>query len=103
MFLIEYSTHGFFNTRTGKFQQLDDSRNNPTEHFAESNRMARQCSAFFDLETYQEERSRYAMEKRKVQQQESTKKLTKQELEMFKRRKLEKKKAKILRDYRDDL
>lgn len=66
--------------------------------------MARQCSAFFDLEKYQEQRAAEAIAKRREMEEnggQSQRKITKQELEMFKKRKLDKKRAKIRAEYAD--
>ncbi|KAI8803353.1 hypothetical protein BJ742DRAFT_502911 [Cladochytrium replicatum] len=95
----DYSVKGFFNPRTGKFQNVyRDARFNPEEHFNQFNKAERQMSFYFDYSAYQDQR----MADRAQAAAEKPKKLTKKQVEMFKERRRLKKENALRKKYTED-
>ncbi|KAI8806158.1 hypothetical protein BJ742DRAFT_370979 [Cladochytrium replicatum] len=95
----DYSVKGFFNPRTGKYQNVyRDARYNPEEHFNQFNKAERQMSFYFDYSAYQDQR----MADRAQAAAEKPKKLTKKQVEMFKERRRMKKENALRKKYAED-
>ncbi|KAI9259297.1 hypothetical protein BY458DRAFT_517401 [Sporodiniella umbellata] len=81
-----YTSQAHFNSRTGRFTtQEDASRLNP-ESMSIENRATRQMQFYFDVDAYTEQRN-----KQKLMDQGIKRKLTRKEVEYFKKMKQEKK------------
>ncbi|KAG0945454.1 hypothetical protein G6F57_003977 [Rhizopus arrhizus] len=81
-----YSTQAHFNARTGKFTTHEDvARLNP-ENLSIENRATRQMQFYFDVDAYTEQRNR-----QRLLDNGTKRKLTRKEVERFKKKKQEKK------------
>ncbi|KAG0736351.1 hypothetical protein G6F57_006397 [Rhizopus arrhizus] len=81
-----YTTQAYFNARTGKFTAQEDATRLNPENFTIENRATRQMQFYFDVDAYTEERNRM-----RLLDKGTRKKLTRKELERFKKMKQEKK------------
>ncbi|KAI9007698.1 hypothetical protein DFJ74DRAFT_711947 [Hyaloraphidium curvatum] len=95
----EYRAVGFFDAKTGKFRRPDvDARvADPRDYFHDANKAVRQMNFYFDYEQFAEERSRDRQEA--LLNPEGPKKLTKKQIEEYKRKKEEKKKRRHIAEY----
>ncbi|TPX63375.1 hypothetical protein SpCBS45565_g06667 [Spizellomyces sp. 'palustris'] len=89
----DYTVTGAFNSRTGRFQNIDrDPRYAaPDQYFDQSSKAIRQMNFFFDYDKFQEERAANRIAEMDDESQVRKQKLTKKDIEFYKQRKKEKK------------
>ena len=94
---------GAFNSKTGKFQNIsrDDKGYAPDPKFSLVARAEKHMSLFFDYSGYQEQRG--AERQAEINAGPEKKKLSRKEIQRFKAKKAEKKRQRLLKEYRDDM
>ncbi|CAO3666627.1 unnamed protein product [Rhizopus microsporus] len=81
-----YTSQAFFNARTGRFTTAEDANRLNPENLSIENRATRQMQFYFDVDAYTEQRNRQRMMEKGTKR-----KLTRKEIEYFKKMKQEKK------------
>jgi hypothetical protein len=91
-----YEASGFFNSKTGKFQSNTyDPKFVPSAYFNPADRASRQMSGFFDYQQFTQNPTTASMNRQ-------AKKLTKKEVEMYKKKRKEKKEANLRKKFAID-
>jgi hypothetical protein len=89
-----YAATGYFNSKTGKFQSSTyDPKFVPSAYFNPADRAARQMSGFFDYQQFAQNPTTASMNRA------PPKKLTKKEVEMYKKKRKEKKEANLRKKF----
>lgn len=105
----EYSVTGYFNKRTGRFQQTtNEMMSNPQDYFTPESKGERQMQYYFNPEAYQQQynnmhQSGDTLENTEGDHKRSSgkRKLTRKEIEHFKKLKKQKRDDKLKRKYMD--
>ncbi|KAJ3196670.1 hypothetical protein HK101_008124 [Irineochytrium annulatum] len=97
----DYSLSATFNQKTGRFQP-DRFASNAESYFNPNAKAERQMAHFFDIDRYQEERNMMRMQEMMDPNRNKKVKLTKRDLEKFKKKNKEKKLRSLLKRFGPD-